>query len=368
MKIMYVHSSGNNIAGSEIVLLKMIDHARSKYDVEVMLPETGIFNERLKENGITAHIVPVKTFSKTNPIPYLKGLYYCLRTILNLKPDVIHMSSASPMQYVWPVAKLFKIPVVNHIQCPYDKDDLRRYFPHKADRVIVISEMIRNIFSSKTQNKIVRIYNGINIPQIDRNAARRELLRLTSSAPKTRMIGMVGQVIPRKGIDVFLRAAAQVIAQVKHPVGLVIAGNPNTEYGRECHRLSQNLGISDQVHWIGFQKDAQAIMAGMDVLIVPSRSEGFGLVAAEALAVGTPVIASNTGGLPEIVENSENGFLIPVDDVDMLAERIRFFIDHPLMVSVMGHQGILKIQNSFSYKAQYSGLDDVYASLISANI
>lgn len=363
MKVLYIHASGNHLVGSELVLLNMLDHLDSRIQKTILLPESGIFHERLIMSGHTTEVFPFSPFSRNTPWSYFKHLLDLVKMIRKLKPDLIHTSSASPVQYAYPLSKLFGIPLICHIQCPYQHDDMRRYFPYRADRVVLISQFLNQTFAAKYQNKLRLIYSGIEIPNLSREQCRQSILRHLQLPEDTLLIGMVGQIIPRKGIDTFIRSISS-ISSLSSKVHFLIVGDHHNAYGQKMEKLATQLGISDRLSWAGYQDDSQHWMAGMEALVVPSRSEGFGLVAAEAMAVGTPVIASKIGGLPEIVDHQRNGFLIPPADVQALEHKLHWLLTNRSHWSEMSLNGQKKIREQFSIQASVNAIQQLYAELV----
>jgi N-acetyl-alpha-D-glucosaminyl L-malate synthase BshA len=120
---------------------------------------------------------------------------------------------------------------------------------------------------------------------------------------------------PLKRVDDVVRIFARVRQSVD--ARLVLVGD-GPEYGR-TRELVEKLGLADMVRWVGVVDDVAPILKAADVLLLPSETESFGLVALEAMASGVPVVASDVGGLPEVVEHGVSGFLAPVGDIDAMA-------------------------------------------------
>ena len=120
---------------------------------------------------------------------------------------------------------------------------------------------------------------------------------------------------PLKRVDDVVRIFAKVRESVD--ARLVLVGD-GPEYGR-TRELVDKLGLADMVRYVGVVGDVAPILKAADVLLLPSETESFGLVALEAMASGVPVVASDVGGLPEVVEHGVTGFLAPVGDVDAMA-------------------------------------------------
>jgi glycosyltransferase involved in cell wall biosynthesis len=151
--------------------------------------------------------------------------------------------------------------------------------------------------------------------------ARREVRLSLGAADDTPLVGLVGNICPRKGHDILIRSLPALLK--KHPkLRLAVVGNPFKDYATGFRKLADKLGVGGAIDWTGFRRDIPQVMAALDVLAVPSRSEPFGLTAVEALAVGTPVVASRVGGLPETVDHEQTGLLIPPRHPRALAEAI----------------------------------------------
>jgi len=192
-------------------------------------------------------------------------------------------------------------------------------------KTLCVSEAVRRFHQQKTglpdsHYQVVR--NGIDVARFQSHPpkiAARERLGLPQDVF---LAGAIGRFDRQKGFDVFLRALAQ--SPLAH-IHAAVAG-----YGPEENRLktlATELGLNKRVHWPGFVAVPEVFYGALDVCVVPSRWEGFGLVAAEALAAGVPVVASDVDSLPEIVRDEIEGRLVPPDDPVALAEAIRWVAD-----------------------------------------
>jgi D-inositol-3-phosphate glycosyltransferase len=165
-----------------------------------------------------------------------------------------------------------------------------------------------------------RDMNLFDPKEYDRRAARKQFGLPSDSRP---IVGTLGRLDPQKGQEEFLRAAALVLKeQAAH---FVIAGDETrTEegYKKRLLDLSEELGIRDEVLFLPFTENVPEFMAALDLFVLPSYSETYGLVLIEAMAMGKPVVATNAGGVPEIVEDGRDGLLIPPRDEEALADAI----------------------------------------------
>lgn len=174
-----------------------------------------------------------------------------------------------------------------------------------------------------------------------------------------RMLLFVGRIEPLKGIDILIKAIAQlyksdVLSECPHYL-YIIGGNPDGENGemnKEMERLQKlchDLGVDDLVLFLGKrdQDTLQYYYSAAEIVIMPSHYESFGMVALEAMACGTPVIATQVGGLQHLVQNGKTGFTIPNDNVEILGERLQQLICKSDLREEMS-------QNSITYARSYA--------------
>jgi glycosyltransferase involved in cell wall biosynthesis len=148
---------------------------------------------------------------------------------------------------------------------------------------------------------------------------------------------MVGRITEAKGHDLLLNAVGKLPLALRNRMRIVIVGVPapgcadDQRYARRLERSAKEFGLQERILWAGYQEDLSAYYALMDVLVLPSSREALGLVILEALQRGIPVIASRTGGIPEIIHDESNGLLISPEDEDALARGLERFIADPAL-------------------------------------
>lgn len=167
-----------------------------------------------------------------------------------------------------------------------------------------------------------------------------------------KVIGVVSRLEPIKGMDLVIPAFAEV--KNTHPhVKLIIVGNGSLK--KLMQQQAKEFGVLDSIEWAGRQPQEKLHewYGKMDIVLMPSRSEGFGLTAIEAMANGCVVVASNTGGLPEVVKNGEVGLLHTSESIASLAEKIVFLMNDESIIKGMQHNLRKHLtQYSFTYFAQ----------------
>ncbi|MHB1044085.1 MAG: glycosyltransferase family 4 protein [Eubacteriales bacterium] len=209
--------------------------------------------------------------------------------------------------------------------------------------------------------RVTVVYNGIDLEALAasrRPAVWRDKLGCTGGEP---LVGMVARLHPVKGHRYFLEAAREVLAALPE-ARFVIAGEGP---GREAmEQLAGRLGIEDSVVFTGFVEEVWPLMADLDLLVVPSLWEGFGLTAVEALALGVPVVAADVGGLPEAVRHGETGLLVAPGDTAALSRGIIWMLEHPSEAAEMARRGGEAVRREFSASTMAARTVEVYRKLL----
>jgi len=160
--------------------------------------------------------------------------------------------------------------------------------------------------------------------------------RYAGADRSTRIVMHLSNFRPVKRIDLVVEVFARIAARV--PAVLLLAGD-GPEAGL-AHRLGRQLGVADRVHLLGAQENVVPLLSIADLFILPSEQESFGLAALEAMACGVPVVASNVGGLPEVIDHGVTGFLHPVGAVEAMAESgLALLSDRTLHERIAGAAG-----------------------------
>jgi glycosyltransferase involved in cell wall biosynthesis len=267
-------------------------------------------------------------------------------------------------------AKLTRCPCVCHIRDFDTPNWFDRRLAKMADQLIYISEIVqrRYIEAGVPCHKGRVIYNGLDVEAfvslLDREKGRRSF----NLAPSDLAVGIVGRLEPWKGQEVFLKAMALLLEMVPNVKGIVVGDPPpyRPEYRQVLQSLSDSLGLSDRIFFSAFRADVPVVMSALDVVVLASVSpEPFGRVLIEAMAAGKPVVATNSGAAPEIIEDGVHGFLIPPADAGAMARAIAYLLTHPDEAAAMGQRGRNRVQTQFHLKQYLEGVQAVYESLLS---
>jgi glycosyltransferase involved in cell wall biosynthesis len=217
-----------------------------------------------------------------------------------------------------------------------------------ADVIISPSECYINEsrFLKKYKEKIVVIPNGINLKDFDISYSKEECRKKLGLPLNKKILLFFGYLSPYKGPEVLLKAMPEIIKNVSD-VELVFAGKG--EMKDELEILSKKLRIEKNVRFVGFVEDDMKPLyfKAADVFILPSTmsTESFGIVNLEAMACGVPIVASNIGGIPDIVKNGENGLLVQPKNTKALANAIIYLLENEDVKEKMGKNGRLKVKD-----------------------
>jgi glycosyltransferase involved in cell wall biosynthesis len=241
-----------------------------------------------------------------------------------------------------------------------------------ADRVVATSpqeeEHMRSLVSTKGNIDIIPCGTDIQrFGSLDKQAARAEL----GIDPEALTVFYVGRFDPRKGIETLVRAVGQSKLRGSKKLHLIIGGGsrPGQSDGIERERIEgivAELGMNDFTTFPGRIGDdlLPAYYAAADVCVVPSHYEPFGLVAIEAMACGTPVVASDVGGLQFTVIPEETGLLAPPQDEAAFAEAIDRILANPDWRNQLGKQARVRVEEKFSWDGVAHQLSDLYTNLL----
>lgn len=228
-----------------------------------------------------------------------------------------------------------------------------------TDHFIAVSRGLKDrlVSGGVPADGVTVIYNGISLEEIrpckEPGAVRKKMGFL----PETPLVGIVARLHAVKGHSYFLEAAREVLLQRPDVRFLIVGDGP---YRPALEKLAGNLGINGQVVFTGFVDDVYSLMADLDLLVISSLWEGFGLTAVEAMALGVPVVATEVGGLPEVVLHGETGLLVPPANPAALARSIVWMLDHPGEASSMAEKGGKIVREKFTSTVMARRTEELY--------
>ena len=209
-------------------------------------------------------------------------------------------------------------------------------------------------------DKVTVIPNGLSLEAIPcqfDSAAKRRALGIPAGSL---VVGTVTRLEPQKANEIFLRAVAKVVKRVPDLAAVIAGDGPQRE---ELENLAASLGLTQQVHFLGWRTDAVEILGTLDVFCMSSRWEGCPMVLLEAMAMRRAVVATDIGGVREIVINNETGLLVPGENPEALADAIARLLESVEKRTQLGEAGRRRVEDYFSPRAMLEAYTHLYQEL-----
>ena len=365
VNILYVNHVGK-VSGGETSLLNYITNLdREKFESFMVCPH-GELASRAASLGV--NIIPMQMWILgRNVFKYLWTVIKLFSVIRRNRIDIVHVSGAGSNQYAAIAAKLTGRLLVVHFHNVRSARDIRKYLVNMADRIIVNSEFTLNSIKNyiKDVSKIRLVYYGIDIESFSSTDGKR-VKEEFGIRTENKLVGIIGLLEERKGHEYFLKAA-KVIKDKLGDVNFIVAGSSvftDRSYENNTRELAVQLGLNEDVIFTGYRRDIREILSGLDVLICPYREEPFGMVLIEAQASRVPIVAFNSGGIPEIIKNGQTGYMVDLGNWQALADKGLDIMTNSSVAERFASNGFEEVRSKFSSKIATSNLCEVYKELI----
>lgn len=242
---------------------------------------------------------------------------------------------------------------------------VRRWTIKEADAVITVSDFVKQtlVDAGHDGRKIYPVLNGIDV---DRWSEQR---RTCSPGDVRRELGIpmeaatvitVCRLFPSKGPGDLIRALSELVEEAPEARLVIVGAEMQSGYRAELERLSESLGIGARVIFTGWRSDVPRLMSAADIFAMPSIGEPLGLVYLEAMAMGLPVVALASGGVPEVVDPGVTGLLSEVGDLEGLAANLRALLRSRELRDSMGSRGRERVQQHFNSGRMARDLEVAY--------
>ena len=234
---------------------------------------------------------------------------------------------------------------------------MSRWVSRRAKHVVAVSSSIRRLLLEEYGAPPKRVIVVPNAVTPNSGSTPGESPSLSEEWREGPLVGVVAQVKPEKGLRTFLEAAARVSPLLPNVRFLVVGDGP---LRGELEALAEHVRIDESVRFLGFRSDARALVELLDVLVVPSLSEGAPLVVLEAMAAGIPVVASAVGGIPDQVRHEKEGLLVPPGDSTALGDALISLLQNPARARQLGEAGHQRWASEFNHATMVRRVEAVY--------
>jgi glycosyltransferase involved in cell wall biosynthesis len=361
IRIVELLATGSNGGAQEHVLNLVTRIDRTRYDVSVCALTTGSAIRKIERAGIDVCFVEAD-----DDAGRVEAVAAHLAAV---GADVVHnhMFHAEVIgtQAAWRVAEagLPRPYIVGTVHSSRIRDEtdraLLRQLTPKMDHIIAVSSSIVAKIEHEGRHgaPVSLIYNGVDLERYDHQVpccTLREEYGLPESGP---LVGVVARLEPEKGHPTLIEAWPAVLAAYPDASLLIVGEGTRRE---ALGDLVASLGLERSVVFTGRRDDVPAVTKSLDVAVLPSYREAQGLTILEAMALSRPVVASNVGGIPEMIEDGKTGLLVEPHDADGLAQAIvRLLTDHPL-ADTLGRAGHDLVHDRFCVELMVRAVETIY--------
>ena len=379
--IIYI-SAFSQWGGSTISLMRRIENLdSSKFRITVVVPEDGPMIEKYEKVGakveIVSMVILLRLESLGKILKYISGFLPSVlrlyRLIKRLKVDLVH-SNDSIILVGGIAAKLAGIPSITQIRDdisnPAQIVRLRNFvINYFSDRILAVANPILDNFIDfgGDRSKSQVIHNGVDI-KIFRPEGKDLNLKDEFFIPKkSKVVTHIARIDPNKGQDCIIDAATAVLNQVPSTYFLLVGDNNFDKFKWYKKKVIQSInerGLGDKIIFAGKKDNIEKIINISDVVILPSAYEALPGVVCEASACGKPVIASNVGGIPEMVIDGKTGYLIPPHDVQALSSSLVSILTNEECAKKMGLEGRKYMEEKFNIVHLTQKLEIFYKDLL----
>lgn len=371
MKILHIYTGGGEIYGAERVIFILVsEQIKCSTNPEVVYfrrPGRNSFLELLKNHRMPVHVVESRSRVDAGAFMSLRSI--CLRT----SPDILHSHGYKGDIFLAVLKRTLRKPAI--ISTKHGSTDATsttrlyerlgdfslRYF----DRVVAVSEYTKKklIELHVPDGKIEVIRNGIDVSSFAQ-AGKGSLRRALGLEEGAKVVGFIGRLGPEKGIPYLLKAA-DTICRSTEGIYFVLIGEGILKEETEAFIASKKL--EGRVIMLGWRKDATELIPDMDILLLPSLTEGTPMVLLESMAMGVPVIASEVGGIGELIEDSKTGLLIRPRDSQAIVKSIHTLLENKELAANIARNSIAEVKTRFNAHRMSEQYEQTYLRLMNAD-
>jgi glycosyltransferase involved in cell wall biosynthesis len=352
-RVALAHAAADRWSGREdLAMAVAATYRQVGYDVCIWVPVDGDFAEDARDEGYRVSIV-CADLSDDGIWPRTRAACTLWQAGLRFRPDVIHTTSGAAIRTLTPLAKMIRARLVAQLQTMRDVDLARDHRVEQADVLLPISDAVAAPLRDYLGRSSRRPRLAVVPPPLSQPAPdilqRADLLAATWRRHADEiLVGVAGALAPRRGQLVFLSACAD-LRRRGYDIRPVVIGDPapgHESYADDLRSFARARGLLDHVLWVPAPAHLPDHLAALDILTVPSISDGLGLVAGEALLAGTAVVASRVGGLPSLVEHGVSGLLVQPGNAMALADAVEELLVQPEWRDTLAASGYLATRSS----------------------
>ena len=330
------------------------------------------------ENIVGCPLHPVSIPRAIRPLQDLQAVWILYKLIRRFKPDIVHTQTSKAGIVGRFAARLAGTPIIIHTAHAFPFHAympapfrwayvlIERWAAGWTDLLMVDTESVRadglRCRIVLDPDRIVTVPMGVDLVKFSPSLKGPDNLRETLGLGlRDLVVGTVARLVPDKGLECFLRMASLIRAKRSDVMFLVVGDGP---LRRNLELLAESFGIRNAVVFTGHRADVPALMQTMDLFVLPTRREGFGVVFAEAMAMGKATVGSRIGPVAEVVEDGVTGHLAPADDPEGFALRALDLLNDETKRRAFGEAGRQRVEAHFSEVRMCEAIEQHYQRLL----
>ncbi len=360
VSVLFVSATADKVGGGQVSLLELLGVLdRERYVPLAVVSSVGEMASALTALGVGTTIVEMPKLRSWGVAKAIISMLRIARLAQTEGVDLIHSNDPRAHLYAGPAAWWAGVPAVFHYRVSYADGLYDRLIPGLCSKLVAVSRSVADRFPSFA-GKVEVIENGVDLERFRDGAEGGGLPdRLRGSKP---LVGTIGRLEKAKGIHTFIECVA-VLKQDHPEIGAVIVGKDGNGEGKELVDLCARLDVADNIVFQETSDDIASLLAALDVYVLLSDNEGLNRTIIEAMSCATPVVATEVGGNPEVIDGPAVGRLVPYDDPAAAAAAIGELVGNPELCSQMGKQARRRIAAHFSLGRHKERMETLFASL-----
>ncbi|KPJ69453.1 hypothetical protein AMJ44_03800 [candidate division WOR-1 bacterium DG_54_3] len=358
----------------EVILVK-----GPTYESKMSKEERASVLSDLKEMRLKGVKVVTTNFliRRINPIYDLLALFSLYKFLIKESPSIVHTHTSKAGIIGRLAAFLSRVPIIVHTPhghvffgyFGFIKTKLfifmERITSHLTDKVIAVTRGEKRdylLFKIANEDKFIVINSGVKLEKFKELPfqERQNFKKRLGISENALVVGTAGRLVPVKGSEYLIEAAKYIISKFPETY-FVFTGDGHLK--QVLKRKAAELGIQKNVLFLGWRNDVAKIISIYDIFVLPSLNEGMGKVLVEAMALGRSIVASNVGGIPDLVSHGKNGFLVPPKNPREIARYIQILLEHKEKREEMGLTG-KEMTGNFSDEIMVEKIVGLYKELM----
>lgn len=354
-------------------LLDLIRYTnQDSYYVQVACPVNSSVQRELQDMQIPTLPIPLK--GQISPRYDWETILLLIQYLRKHDITIVHAHGAKAALVGRIAAALCGIPVVIytvHNSIYYEnwsktKKKLmaltERIFSYKTDSIITVSDALKRevmLMEQISKHKLITIYNGINLENNKPSCCGQQIRQSLNVPLDGKLVGVIARLAPQKGVTYFIKAADLL---KDYNANFVIIGDGPLRQGLQAE--TSMLGLQNKIFFTGHRNDIAQILPTLDVLVIPSVTEGLSLVALEGMGAARAIVATKVGGLPEVITDQVNGILVEPKNPEQLAAAIAELITDTEKATILGEAGRRIVEQNFTIEQMTDKTMALYRALL----